>query len=331
MSATTAPTPTFPRHVMGTWTLASSMMHGGDEVLGTTRLFRRKGWIHEGRKISVPIVSGNAMGGLWRRACGASFLDAFLAAGGEPVSLSAFYYLTSGGSLKKGSTTGMDLAAERDLRRLVPSAGIFGGAALGKIQSGKIYIDEAVPVCRETLPRLARLMPELEDAETARLSIRDLVEVHGYSRQDDAKDLNWLRYLDDGGKADALAIIEHSQESEVARDAGSPQQMRYEQEELVAGATLFHRWGFRVEPNEAETAGLASGLLRWAERPHVGGRNARGHGNLLLDYRGANAEVRLVGDGSSSVAALSDWDPAAALGDHVSAHLEAIGTVLGAL
>src|SRR5690606_23471203 len=40
---TTTDAPPFPQHIVGLWTLASSMLHGGDEMLGTTKLFRTKG------------------------------------------------------------------------------------------------------------------------------------------------------------------------------------------------------------------------------------------------------------------------------------------------
>lgn len=330
MTATTAPA--FPRHVMGSWELFSSMIHGGDEVLGTTKLFRRKGFVYDGRKISIPIVSGNALGGIWRRSCAMAFLDQYLDAGGTPLSLSAFYYLTSGGTLKKSASTGgMDIVAAMDLCSLIPMAGIFGGAGLGRIQAGKIYIDEAVPVCRETVPRLARIWPEAEDAGTAGLSIRDLVEVHGYSRQDDAKNLHWLKYLDDQARSDALALVRSRQQDDAAPDVGAAQQMRYEQEELITGTVLWHRWGFIVDPPEVEIAALAAGLLRWAERPKIGGRNARGHGNLLLDYHGVNAETHLVGDGSQPLEAFAKQAPDDALRDHVTGHLDAISEALAAL
>src|SRR5690606_21891528 len=113
--------------------------------------------------------------GIWRRACAFAFLDAYLEAGGEPIELSAFYYLTSGGSLKKGTAQGtLDFDATRALRRLIPFVGLFGGSGMGRIQPGKLWVDEAVPVCRETLPLLRRIDPSVEEAETAALSIREL-------------------------------------------------------------------------------------------------------------------------------------------------------------
>lgn len=331
-TATDTEAPPFPRHVMGTWTLLSSMVHGGDETLGTTKLFRTKGWVHEGRRIQIPVISGNAIRGIWRRMAARAFLDAYVGAGGEPITLSAFYYLTSGGALHKGSSgASLDILGEADLRRLIPFVGLFGGAGLGKIQEGKIYVDEGVPVCVETVERLAEVHPRVRDAETAKLSIRELTEIHGYSRQDDAKNAWWRPYIESGERKQLEMAIQQKQESDVADEAGSPHQMRYEQAELVAGTVVFHRWGFRWPPNRDELAGLGAGLLRWAERPQVGGRNAVGHGNLLLSYEGVTPETRLIGDGSKPLTAFQEATPEEALVTHVREHLDEIRQVLGAL
>lgn len=331
MTTATA-TPAVPTQVAGTWTLASSLLHGGDETLGTTKLFRTKGMIYDGRKVQIPVVSGNAVRGIWRRACATAFLDAYLAAGGVPLSLSAFYYLTSGGSLKKGAeTSSLDLGAERRLRELVPYVGLFGGAGLGKIQAGKLWVDEAVPICRETLPILRRMWPAAEDAATAGMSVRELTEVHGYSRQDDAKNEHYHRYLNSGAQSEATAAVKRTQEDDSAAAAGVSQQMRYEGMELVAGTVLFHRWGFRWAPTRPELAGFAAGLLRWALRPTVGGRSAVGHGSLLLDYRGMQSEVRLLTDGSDALAALEGESPDDALRAHVATHVDDITRLLASL
>lgn len=323
---------TMPKHVMGTWTLASSMVHGGDEVLGTTKLFRTEGLIYNGRKVQVPVVSGNATGGVWRRYMARAFLDAYLEAGGEPLSLSAFYYLTSGGALKKGAAGGaLDIVAERDLRRLVPYVGLFGGAGLGKIQAGKIYIDHAWPICRETVPTFARIYPEVEEAATADLSFRDLTETHGYSRKDDAKDENWHQYLSPAAQEEATALVQRTQQSDKAADAGSPQQMRYEQQELVTGTVLFHRWGFRWDPTRDELAGLGAGLLRWAERAHAGGRNSRGHGNILPHYVGVTPDIKLLGSGDKPLDEFREQTVDEALREHVRDNVSEIQQVLGML
>lgn len=325
-------TPTFPRTVAGTWTLTSSMIHGGDVTLGTTRLFRSKGFIVDGRKVRIPIVSGNALRGVWRRQCAFAFLDAYLDAGGEPIELSAFYYLTSGGSLKKGSTAGaLDLAGERALRDLIPHASVFGGAGMGRIQAGKLWVDEAVPICRETVPLLRMLHPAVEDAATANLSYRELTEIHGYSRQDDGKNEHLKRYLSARAGAELTGRIERGETEDVAESAGTPQQMRYEQQELVAGTVLFHRWGFEYAPTDHEIAGLGAGLLRWAERPRIGGRSAVGHGGLLPRYEGITTETRLLSDGSSALGALADRTPEEALREHVAGNLGAIRSVLASL
>lgn len=323
-------TTTFPTQVRGTWTLTGSLIHGGDETLGTTRLFRTKGFITaEGRKIRLPVVSGNALRGLWRRHCAMAFLDAYLAAGGAPLDLPAFYFLTSGGSLRKGVDSGaLDLASEQQIRALIPYAGCFGGASLGRIQEGKLWVDEPIPICRETVPLLRHIYPAVDDAATATLSIRDLTEVHGYSRQDDAKNVHWHRYLTPQAQAGVTALVAQQQATDEAASAGTPQQMRYEQQELCMGTVLFHRWGFHLPPTPHELAGLGAGILRWAARAHIGGRNAVGHGTLLPVYEGVTPDVRLLTDGSQPLEALRHQTVDEVLRAHVQTHHEAIRDLL---
>jgi CRISPR type IV-associated protein Csf2 len=332
MTTTVPPmVPAAPK-VMGTWTLASSLLHGGEESLGTTRLFRTEGVIVDGRRVPIPVVSGNAIRGMWRRACALAFLDEYLAAGGAPLSLSAFYYLTSGGALKKGSSTGtLRLGEERALRDLIPHVGMFGGAGMGRIQQGKLLVGPAVPICRETLPYLRRQWPAVEDAPTAGLSIRELTEIQGYSRQDDGKQEVWHRYLSPEAQREAQGLLLRAETDDTAREAGAAQQMRYEAQVLITGTVLFHWWGFRWPPAREELAGFAAGLLRWAEHPHVGGRSAAGHGTLLLAYQNVQPETRLLTDGSSTLDVLRETSPQAILRAHVEAYRDAITDVLARL
>lgn len=192
-------------------------------------------------------------------------------------------------------------------------------------------MDEGRLVCRETVDKLAELYPALRDAETADIGMRELTEIHGYSRQDDAKNAWWHRYIDAGERKQLEAHIQQKQESDVAEEAGSPQQMRFENMELVAGTVLFHRWGFRWPPTRDELAGLGAGLLRWAERPHVGGRNAVGHGNILPYYEGVTPKTQLIGDGTQPLVAFEEATPEEALANHVRDNLDGIRQVLGAL
>jgi hypothetical protein len=107
--------------------------------------------------------------------------------------------------------------------------------------------------------------------------------------------------------------------------------MRYEQQELIMGTVLFHRWGFMWPPTTDELAGLGAGILRWAERPHIGGRNAVGHGNLLPHYVGVTPETRLLTDGTLPLSALREQTVETVLQAHVQEHLEAITALLGCL
>jgi CRISPR type IV-associated protein Csf2 len=323
----------FPQHVIGTLELASSLVHGGDETLGTTKLFRSKGWVFEGDLVRIPVMSGNAIRGMWRRASAIAFMDEYLAAGGSPLSLTAFHFLTSGGSLTGSGGSGINLASERELRTLIPHLGLFGGAGMGRIHAGKLYVDEGVPVCRETVPILRKIWPAIEDEPTAALSIRDLTEVHGYSRQDDSKKHESQRYLVADSREQVTALLTAKETDDTASDAGVSQQMRYEQMELVAGTVLFHRWGFRLPATPLELAGLGAGLVRWAQRPSLGGRNSIGHGNVIPTYQGleVHSTVKLLTDGDRPLDAFKTQSATESLREHVRANVKEIESALGAV
>lgn len=323
----------FPQHVIGTLELASSLVHGGDESLGTTKLFRTKGWVFEGDLVRIPVMSGNAIRGMWRRACAIAFMDEYLAAGGQQLSLTAFHFLTSGGSLTGSGGAGINLAAERELRSLIPHLGLFGGAGMGRIHAGKLYVDEAVPVCRETVPILRKIWPGIDDEPTAHLSVRDLTEVHGYSRQDDSKKHESTPYMLPNAKEQVTSLLQAKEVDDTASDPGVSQQMRYEQVELVAGTVLFHRWGFRLPATAMELAGLGAGLLRWAQRPSLGGRNSIGHGNVVPTYQGIemHSSLKLLTDGDRPLDAFKNQSATEALREHVRANVKQIETVLAGI
>lgn len=270
-------------HVKGSLTLLSSLQHGGDETLGTVKLFRTKGFITAGgQKLQLPMMSGNGIRGMWRRHAAAAFLDAL----GAKLSTAAFYYLFSGGSLTKGDgAKSLDLTEERRFREAIPIASVFGGAGMGKIQAGKLYVDEGIPICLETAERLRPAYGEWVDtAPTVGLSIRELTEIHGYTRSDDLKNENQHVWLNEESAHQAAVRILKGQTGEDALEAGAAQQMRYESVELVAGTLLAHSWGEVHPMTDIEKAALLVGIARWMGRPVLGGRSAVGHGRVLPRY-----------------------------------------------
>lgn len=127
---------------------AAPLSHGSDESTGNAQLFRRIAVIHQGRRVEIPAVSGNSFRGQLRRIAAARLLDVV---GAQRVTLEAFQLLTSGGAIEKGeSKTGEAVAANRDLRALVPMVGLFGGAWKAQLLPGSLRVGWLWPVCAET-------------------------------------------------------------------------------------------------------------------------------------------------------------------------------------
>ena len=76
---------------------------------------------------------------------------------------------------------------------------------------------------------------------------------------------------------------------------------------------------------------MIAGLLRWAERPHAGGRNAIGHGNLIPDYQGVTPTTKLLGDGENALGHTDQASLTRDLREHVQQNMEAIRQVLNAI
>ena len=247
----------------GVVTALSSVAHGG-EALGTvTYLRREKFLLPSGLVEEIPVVSGNAVRGLIRDA-GAALMWERL--GSPALPLPVMHALWAGGALVKAK--GEPLSGHRlaRLRRTVPHIGVFGAAGGGRIIDGALQVGKMLPVCQQT----AHVLPESLSAGPLP-DIWDLVQVESYSRMPNA---------------DRLPEVVQQQTppvdgSEVA-ESGSDGRMRYGVETFIAG-TRFHWWMGLTNATAAEKSFFDDVLARYSEHAVVGGRLARGHGQLRLD------------------------------------------------
>lgn len=274
--------------------LLSSLSHQ-EGVEGTTSVLRRERIVgSDGAVTDVPVVSGNAWRGQLRDATMRALVRSL---GDPPLSLAAFHFLFSGGSL---TATGpyVDIGFARELRSTIPSVAVFGGAVGNHILRGKLKVGKLYPICRETLHLLhASAIP---DGYTPP-SIWELVQEESYTRTDDE------------GREDLRALIDPMQrlvlEADTAaraakKKAGEPeiasrdsQQMRYHVETLAAG-TLLSADLVLEDYTPEEFGALVSGLVEWSRDPSIGGKRATGHGRVearFTDWQ--TVRPQLVGDG----------------------------------
>lgn len=272
----------------GTVTALSSVSHIGQTRGITAKLRREKFVLADGSVEEIPVISGNSMRGMLRDR-GMMHMLHQLGYGvnettGEVtgLSLQAFYFLFSGGSLSKDGGNGLDLALARKLRDLIPLVSVFGGAVGNQIMPGKLKVGKLLPVCQE----LAHLLPARFVSSAG--SIWDMVQEEAYTRKDDEKNENMRMMI----KAPERLLLEASQaekrarrgtENEIDREAGAHQQMRYYCETLAAGTTFF--WDVVLDHvTDVEFESFIACLVEFSKTPYIGGKSNVGHGKVAVRF-----------------------------------------------
>lgn len=273
----------------GVVTALTSVSHIGETFGINARLRREKIVMADGSVEEIPVISGNSLRGTLRdrgmlhmcRALGYGVDEETGEVRG--LSLPAFYFLFSGGSLTSTADRGLDLDAARELRHLIPLVSVFGGAMGNQIMPGKLSIGKLYPICRETL----HLIPTRFHLDRHE-SIWEMVQEEAYTRKDDEKDER-LRPLiapevrhaleDQARKKRAV----RGTEEDVERETGQHQQMRYYVETLCAGTRFY--WMLALEDvDRVEFEAFLICLQEFAKRPYIGGKSAIGHGRIAVEF-----------------------------------------------
>lgn len=274
----------------GVVTALSSIFHGGGASFGVNSLLRREKFVQpDGSVEEVPIISGNAMRGLLRDK-GMYHMCRALGYGdpgedGKPkgLSLPAYYFLFSGGSLTSVGGRGIDIDKAREIRGLIPLVGVFGGAMGNQIMPGKLSVDKMYPICAE----LAHLIPARYVNGHGKVSVWEYLQEEMYTRKDDEKNEN-LRGLIDGDvrrllEAEARSKREASSQPVVQDDTGQKQQMMYFVETLAAGTQFY--WSVVLsQVTDVEFDAFAVCLAEFARDPHVGAKANVGHGKVSVKF-----------------------------------------------
>ena len=265
----------------GVVTALSSISHIGDNFGANIRLRREKIVQTDGTVEDVPILSGNGVRGLLRD-LGMRHMMAQM--GNPPLSMPAFYFLFSGGTLTKQAGKGLDVDQGRSLQRLIPLVGVFGGAVGNQIMPGRLQVGKLVPVCLET----AHLMPESMTTCRQVSSIYNYLQEEAYTRKDDEKDER-LRYLLAEPERKLLDVKAETKKAnkeagnDIDTEAGQHQQMRYYVEVFSAGTT-FHWWVELKDVTQIEFESFISCFVEFSKSPVIGGKGNVGHGRVAVKF-----------------------------------------------
>jgi len=273
----------------GIMTAQTSISHIG-ETFGINAKLRREKIIQpDGTVEEVPIISGNAIRGILRDR-GMLHMLKLLGYGineetGEVngLSLAAFYFLFSGGSLTKSGNAGIDVDEARRWRKLIPLVSIFGGAMGNQIMPGAAKIGKGIPICKET----AHLIPQRFVTGNEQ-SIWDMCQEEAYTRRDDEKNehLRMLIAPEVRGLLEADAAYKREKRGtseEVAGETGQSQQMRYFVETLAAGTQLFFDVSLD-DVSDLEFEAFCVTLAEFGRLPYLGGKSNVGHGKVSIKF-----------------------------------------------
>jgi len=275
--------------IEGVVTALSSISHIG-ETRGINSMLRREKMVMADSTVKeIPVISGNGMRGLLRdrgmfhlcRSIGYGVNEETGEVAG--LSLPAFYFLFSGGSLTKEGGKAWDIDAARKMRNLIPLVSVFGGALGNMIMPGKIKIGKLIPLCRET----THLLPER--FINGHGSIWTMLQQEPYVRKDDEKSENLRQLI----APEARALLEskntekrrkrENKENDVDTEIGQHQQMRYFVETFAAGTQFF--WDICLDDvNEIEKEAFMTCLVEFAKMPYIGGKSAIGHGKVEIKF-----------------------------------------------
>lgn len=313
----------------GRVTALSSITHNGGQSFGINQKLRREKFVQTDASIEeIPVISGNGLRGtlrdrgMWHmcRSLGYGEPDST----GKPLGLSlqAFYFLFSGGSLTGDGSKALNLEEARRVRSLIPLVAVFGGAMGNQIMPGKLKMGKMIPICRETL----HLIPATFRAESV-LSIWDYTQEEMYTRKDDEKNENLrqmlspaTRLLIDGARAEKKRKAEEGKPQE---DTGQNQQMMYYIETLAAGTQFYLRITLD-DVTDVEFEAFLTAMVEFSKRPFVGGKSGTGLGEVSIKFdHWVEIDSRLAPQGQQIA-----LPAGAAYTEHLGSHREEIRQLL---
>lgn len=245
-------------------------------------MFRTVPYLAEnGSRIAVPTISGSNIRGLFRRLAAGCFLDALP---GPRLPYQEVTALRRGGVITAVSDRANVLTAERQaqLKELVLPIALFGGSGGGRIVSGSIVIDDAVPAVNE-LQHHAHYYADLPD-NYAWPPVRDIMFNAEHTR---AVDVPY--HLVDPTTLGAVARKTNNHGTKV-NDPSMDGKQIYSYQAMVPGTVLWHQMTV-----EAATP-LVHSFMRdvmalWCRNATVGGRQAKGYGKVRPNYTVSHTNV----------------------------------------
>ena len=242
------------KEIKGTIKVISPLHTGSDVNAGIDRLYRRMDIFVNNKIEQIPIISGNSIRGIMRDLIAVDLIEKLKL---KNLQLSVYDLLFSGGSLQKGSKTGViDVLKVNKIRYLFPMLALFGGCLSNHIMQGEFNCGYAWLVCQET--------NNITGLKNKSSYIDFLGEDFG-TRQDNV--------LQDIDKINAKEFKVRKQ----------PIQMKYNYEVIIPGAKFVQEFQVNTIDKITESA-FTKTLELFINYSFLGARSSSGFGKVDLDY-----------------------------------------------
>jgi len=284
-------------------------------------VFRRKLRQADGSWASVPFVTGDTLRHKLREAAAWAFLDAAGLLADGTLSEAALRLLFNGGMVSgNGDSSAIKLDAYREMVDLVPPLGILGGCAGNRVIPGRLTVEDALLICRES----EMLVPEWMLKEGGpRDTARAHIEIAQRVRMDSSLDPSKARLLGEGAAAKVKGRLRKSEEAAETGDAIATTEAKSSMmprtfETVAAGS----RFAWRVEArciSELDVDTFHTMVAAFLSNATIGGKGGTGHGRI----RAIAAKGLTVNRPSERLEAVDALSLSAKLGEVFRGHVKA--------
>ncbi|MGE0493309.1 MAG: hypothetical protein AB7S38_29140 [Vulcanimicrobiota bacterium] len=262
--------------------IAHAQENLGNTSIVMTQKVRQPG----GRWAKVPIVTGDTMRHGLREASTYCLLECADMLQ-DSLTENALRLLFAGGMITGSSGSAVNLDEFRQLAELIPPLGLLGGCAQNRIIPGRLQVDPAILVCRET----EHLVPEWAREGAGELDgCRAHIEPVQRVRMDPTLDPAKRLLLTPGERTGAEQRLLASEAAAESRDAvaavkSKSTMMPFSYERVAQGSLFF--WSVTATlytPLDEDTLLVMVGAF--LRHCRVGGKRGTGHGHLVpIDAR----------------------------------------------
>jgi len=232
----------------------SPVFHGGDEKTGSVCLLNREKFLLLDGIDEVPVISGNAVRGIWRRMAMKDMVDrvGYEIDVSKKSGLKLYHTLFTGGILETvGKDSGaIDVETKKEIIELLPPVRLLGLSFGNQMIEGTLKVGQLLPVCRELYE--SGIIPV-----ESKLSFYDMLTKTFQTRKDDVK-------ADRGEDEQAVQIM-------------------VEYEVFAPGSKFYHEVKLE-DPDDLSRSCLARFIELLKMKPFVGGKSSIGYGEVEIDY-----------------------------------------------